>query len=134
MNEVYVKKAKEQVDKMRQLQIENDVYDIQKLQKQKKFEGQSRIINLEVNGVKYYGTTDVVKAVEEKIAREVASYNNMDLDEEATQEEEYFLSLLSPVSLSETEKEELVKETEEEEVKYILDKEVDLDSSLGKTV
>ena len=58
----------------------------------------------------------------------------MEMDEEATQEEEYFLSLLSPVSLSETEKEELVKETEEEEVKYILDKEVDLDSSLGKTV
>ena len=132
LNRIYRETAREKIDKMKCLIIDNDKYDIHKLQNAKKFEGQSRIDEVEISGVRFTGTRNVVDAIHRTISEEVSSYKDGDMDSPPSREEEYFLSKLSPVILSAEEIEGLTGPTEKEEIEQILKNEVDLDSSPGE--
>ena len=94
MNNVYQKTSRDKIDKMRGLQIVNYTYDINKLQNKRKYEGQTRINEIEISGVKFSGTKDVVHAIQEMIAGEVGTYNDVGMDSPMNVEEQYFLSLI----------------------------------------
>ena len=94
MNNVYQKTSRVKIDKMRGLQIVNYTYDINKLQNKRKYEGQTRINEIEISGVKFSGTKDVVHAIQEMIAGEVGTYNDVGMDSPMNVEEQYFLSLI----------------------------------------
>ena len=110
---------------MRCIIIDDHSYDIHKLQEQRKYEGQSRINEIEIEGVKYEGLGDVVKAISKKISAEVGRHLNRGMEESTTTEEEYFLSKLRKINITEEERRRLTGPTESEEVEYILTNEVD---------
>ena len=132
MNEIYKDRCQLKIDKFRGLEIADHTYDIHKLQKQRKFENQSKINELKINDIISKGLPNVVEAIENKMRGELNLYENKDFDEPVTPMEEVFLSKLSKISLSDEEKEQLLCPTNSEEVSYILENEVDLDSSPGE--
>ena len=73
-----------------------------------------------------------VKAIEQKIKLEVSPFNDVDFNAPPSPEEVYFLSKLKCLDLSEVDKEQLLCPTNHEEISYILENEVDLDSSPGE--
>ena len=48
MDKMFKENAKEKIDKLRVLEIDDHTFDIHKLQNQKKFEGQGRINEIEM--------------------------------------------------------------------------------------
>ena len=132
MNKIYKEQCKFKIDKMRGIEIDDYTYDIHKLQNQRKFENQSKIREIKIGDLTYSGTPNVVKAIEDKIRDEVASYDDIGLDAPPTPEELFFLSKLESISLSDAEKVKLLSPTNSDEIGYILYNEVDLDSSPGE--
>ena len=63
LDQIYKKRADKAVERLKKTRIENHVYDIHTLQNQRKFENQSKIRNIRINGNVYEGTIDVVKAI-----------------------------------------------------------------------
>ena len=59
MNEVYEARSKKMIDKMRGQEIDDQVYDIHKLQNQRKYEGQKRITEIKIEDEIYIGTKNV---------------------------------------------------------------------------
>ena len=132
MQKIYTERSREKIDKMRCLQIENHMYDIHTLQNRKKYEAQTKIREIQIDGVNYKGIKDVVKAIQDKIANEVEAYEESNLEDSITAEEDFFLSKLDAVELTDEERCKLLEPTSEEEIEYILKNEVDLDSSPGE--
>ena len=64
MNEIYKDRCQLKLDKFRGLEIADHTYDIHKLQKQRKFENQSKINELKINDIIFKGLPDVVEAIE----------------------------------------------------------------------
>ena len=132
MNQIYRDRCKQYIDKIRGLEIDDHTYDIHKLQNKKKFENQSRIRELKINERVYEGSANVVGAIENKMREELNLYGNMDFGAPVTEQEEAFLSKLIGITLTESEKEKLLAPTNSEEISFILNNEVDLDSSPGE--
>ena len=132
MHRLYQGNARMKIDKMRCIQMENHTYDINKLQSQRKFEGQSRIDEIDIAGKRYNGTEEVVCAIHEMISEEVYTYSYDGSEEEQISGEETFLSKLNEICLSDEEKTDLLGPISKEEIIYILKHEVDLDSSPGE--
>ena len=132
MDLIYQERSKTKVDKMRGLEIDDSTYDIHKLQNQKKFENQSRIKEIKIGDTFFKGTPDVVKAIELKMKSELNPHNDVDFNAPPSPAEEFFLSKLKPLTLNEKEKEELLRPTNQEEISFILEHEVDPDSSPGE--
>ena len=132
MDLIYQERSKTKVDKMRGLEIDDSTYDIHKLQNQKKFENQSRIKEIKIGDTLYKGTPDVVKAIEEKMKSELDPHNDVDFYAPPSPAEEFFLSKLKPLTLNQKEKEDLLGPTNQEEISFILNHEVDPDSSPGE--
>ena len=132
MDQFYKEKSKKKVDKMRAVEIDDPVYDIHKLQNQRKYENQKRIQELKIGDDIFIGTSNVVKAIEDKMRCELALYKDQVFDAVPSQLEEYFLSKLPKIVLTNEEKESLLCPTKEEEVYFILKHEVDKDSSPGE--
>ena len=132
MDLIYQERSKRKVDKMRGIKIDDRTYDIHKLQNQRKFENQSRIKEIKIGDFLYQGTPAVVQAISNKIKSEVKSHGDIDFNAPPTSAEEYFLSKLKPLTLGENEKNELLCPTNQEEISFILENEVDLDSSPGE--
>ena len=80
----------------------------------------------------YSGTENVVKAIEDKIKNGLQGFDQEEYDAPPSNLEEFFLSKLSKVCLSEEEMEMLEGPTQPDEITYILENEVDLDSSPGE--
>ena len=80
----------------------------------------------------YRGTPDVVKAIESKMLLELSPFNSVDFNAPPSPEENYFLSKLNGLLLSDEDKEKLLSPTNQEEISFILEREVDLDSSPGE--
>ena len=129
---IYKKRALDMVDKMKSLQIDDEVYDIHKLQNQRKYENQGKIKELKIGERIYRGTEDVVKGVVEKMSKELEPHNMDPIDGDPTPAELQFLSKLGRIDLSEEEEMDLLKPTEADEIEYVLKHEVDLDSSPGE--
>ena len=87
LNEIYNRRSKEMIDKMRRLEIDDHMYDIKKLQRERKYEGQSKIKEIRINGVTHEGTVNVIKAVEEEMKKELKS-------KDAEEEKELFLKYI----------------------------------------
>ena len=77
------------------------------------------------------GTKYVVQAIEDKMKSEVCPYNDLDFNAVPTSQEERFLSKLEKMKLTEDEKINLLRPTNDGEISEILN-EVDLDSSPGE--
>ena len=129
---VYKKKSVDMVDKMKSLQIDDRIYDIHKLQNQRKYENQGKIKELKIGDRVFRGTEEVVKGIVERMSKELEPHNMDPVDGDPTPAELMFLSKLGRIGLSEEEEADLLKPTCEEEISQILQFEVDLDSSPGE--
>ena len=123
MNAFYEARSKRMIDKMRGQEIDDQVYDIHKLQSQRKYEGQKKISELKIGDKVYNGTNDVVNAIDEKMKEELEAYGDVEFNAPMSSEEENFISKLEVVqsTLTEEEKEDLVKPINQEELFFILD-------------
>ena len=50
---IYQDRSKRKIDKMRCIEIDDQIYDIHKLQNQKKYENQSRIKEIKIDDIRY---------------------------------------------------------------------------------
>ena len=132
MDLFYKEKSKDKIDKMRLLEIEDNVYDIHKLQNQRKYENQKKINEIKIGNEVFTGTCNVIKAIEDKMRHELEEHNYKDFNSLPTDLEEEFLSKLPKINLTEDEKQLLLSPTKEEEISCILAFEVDKDSSPGE--
>ena len=132
LNEIYQERSKRKVDKMRCVEIDTPNYDIHKLQNQRKFENQSKIKEIKIGDIIYKGNANVVKGIEDKIKNEVKQFGDINFDAPVSPTEEFFLGKIKKMILTDEEKEELLGPTSEEEITFILNNEVDLDSSPGE--
>ena len=126
----YDAKSKEKIDKMRLLEIEDNIYDIHKLQNRRKYENKKKINEIKIGDDLFTGTCNIIKAIEEKMRNELEEHE--DFNSLRTQLEEEFVSKLPKINLTEDEKQLLVCPTKEEEISFILANEVDKDSSPGE--
>ena len=105
------------------------MYDIHTLQNQRKFENQSKIRNIRINGNIYEGTIDVVKAIQGEMEKEVKGFRT-NVDDVSRSEEE----LLNTVQKTDFTAEEIwnLNKPTTEEVYGILEDETNLDSAPGE--
>merc|ERR1712179_376889 len=80
----------------------------------------------------YIGTNDVVNAIEENMRIELETHCDTEMNAPLLDEEDEFISKIQRVQLNEEEKEALIRPIREEEIGFILDQEVDKDSSPGE--
>ena len=76
---IYQEKSKRKIDKMRGQEIDDHLYDIHKLQNQRRFEHQSKIQEISIGGNIYSGTENVISAIEEKMRIELKSHSDIQL-------------------------------------------------------
>ena len=117
---------------MRVLEIEDTVYDIHKLQNERKYENQKKINEIKIGNNVFTGTKNVVKAIEDQMKKELEEYDDEHLSSSPSLQEREFLSKLPKINLTEEERILLLSPTNEEEIFYILSQEVDKDSSPGE--
>ena len=132
LNDIYEERSEKALNKMRGLLVDDHVYDINKLQKERKFENQKKIKEIKIGDVIHTGTEDVVKAIERKMHEELNVFAGPKEDDPITEEEMRFLDLIPETTWTEEEQEILTGPTTEEEIDGILNFEVDLDSSPGE--
>ena len=130
LDEIYKNRARKQIDRIRNIEIKDHVYDIHKLQNQRKFENQKKLTEIRIKGKLYEGTQNIVEAIQKEM--EVELRETISRNEILTEEEKCFLDKLEKIELSDSEVHELIKPTEEMEILNILKYEVDLDSSPGE--
>ena len=131
LSEIYKARAEQVVDNLKGLRIDDHVYDIHKLQNQRKFENDGRTREIKIGDNIFTGTVDVVEAIAEVMKEELHVGTTKDFNVPATEEEAFFLDKMEKLSLTTLEKEELICRTTEDEIEYILKNEVDKDSSPG---
>ena len=132
LNSVYEERSRIKVDKMRGKEIDDHVYDIHKVQNQRKYEDQKKINEIKIDDKVYTGTSEVVNAIEEKMKKELEAYNDKGFNAPLSRMEELFISKLGKVQLTDHEKEAIIGPITEQEISYVLDQEVDKDSSPGE--
>ena len=130
LDEIYKNRARKQIDRIRNIEIKDHVYDIHKLQNQRKFENQKKLTEIRIKGNLYEGTQNIVEGIQKEM--EVELRETISRNEILTEEEKCFLDKLEKIELSDSEVHELIKPTEEIEILNILKFEVDLDSSPGE--
>ena len=67
LDEIYKNKAKKQIDRIRNIEIKDHVYDIHKLQNQRKFENQKKLTEIKIKGRIYEGTVNIVEGVHKEM-------------------------------------------------------------------
>ena len=132
INQIQNLRSKKLIDKMRELEVDDYVYDIHKLQKERKYENQKTISELKIGEETFKGTQQVVGGIQTKMMEELKPFGNKTLNEPATQEELNFLDLIPFVEWTTEEVNKLIGPTTEEEISNILKFEVDLDSAPGE--
>ena len=124
------KKTERILEKNKSVEIEDHVYDLHKLEKQKKYENGSNIRKLNIEGTKFEGTLQILDGLERKIKTEVEDFD-VDLEEEITEEEMFFLKEMEILRMTEAEKQKIIGAVSEEECEEIFKNQVNLDSSPG---
>ena len=123
-------KIQRKLDNLKSNKIEDNMYDIHKLQKQKKYENKGKITELSIDGKVYTGTEKILEGLQGKLTEDLGQGSQLN-DENPTQEERKFLDFLPKLDLSDEEMQKVLGPVSEEECEEIF-KEVDLDSSPGK--
>ena len=129
LNQFYNKKVKQRIEDAKYLEIKDNVYDLLKKQKEKKFQNSGSLDKIKIDDMTYEGNTEIVDAIELKMRKELSAFvpskNGVD-------KEKYFLDFLPKLDLLPSEVVELEKVISEDEVENILEsKKIDLDSSPG---
>ena len=113
------------------LEIKDNVFDINKVQKAKKVENGNVIERVIVDGVIYDQSSDMVDAVEAKMRGELEEFNKDRESWVPDDEDTYFLNMLPRLNIDEDDLSRLEGDISPVEVELILEKDVDLDSSPG---
>jgi hypothetical protein len=119
MDLFYKERSKLKLDKMKSLEIDDNVYDVHKLQNQRKYEKQKKINEIKIGNDLFTGTKNVVKAIEDKMRNELKAHDDRDFNAPPSQSEDNFLSKLPKLQLSEEENCLLSSPTNEDEISYI---------------
>ena len=130
LRNIMKKKTARIIEKNKSVQIVDHIYDIQKVQKQKKYESNSQMKKLNIGGNTYEGTMEILRGMEAKIKSEVEDYEMDDLTG-ASEEEMEFLMEMEEAQFTEAEKKEMVGLVTEDECELIFEEQVNLDSSPG---
>ena len=131
LDEIYRERSANAIRKRKENMIDDHVYDIHKLQKERKYENEKKITEIKIDNVTYSGTVEVVEAIQRKMKEELKDFADVERDEPPNVEESIILNNIKEVSWTKEEKEVLEAPTTEEEISDILLSEVDLDSSPG---
>ena len=132
MDKIYQEKSKRKVDKMRGTVLDDQFYDIHKLQNERKYENQKKIDEINIGGHIFSGTENVVMAIQGQIRLELETHRDLDFSAPPTRDEEVFLNKISQMELSEEERNEIISPIKENEIAQILQHEVDKVSSPGE--
>ena len=132
LDDVYRCKAQRILDKCKREVISNGDYDLFNMQKQRKFESESRFDEIRIKGKLHEGTVNIVDAIQEEMVEELHSYDDKNINDPPSDEEEKVLQCLPDFTWTKEEVEELNKPTTEEEVYKILKNETKLDSAPGE--
>ena len=112
--------------------LKEQYYDIQKDQRNLKNQNCHFIDKLIVDGISYEGSENILNAVHEKMSEELKYYGNLGLDDDVTDEEQYFLNLLPKIELTQKQKDYLKRDIDVQEVSIILESQCDPDSAPGE--
>ena len=130
IRKIWNKKTERILEKNKSVEIEDHVYDIHKLEKQKKYENGTHIRKLNIEGSKFEGTIQILEGLEQKIKREVEDFD-LNMDDEVTEKELDFLREMDVLRMTEAEKENVIGSVSEKECEEIFKHQVNLDSSPG---
>ena len=125
-------RSKKLIDKMRGCEIEDHVYDIHKLQKERKYENNKKINEIKIGEVIFSGTEQVVGGIKNKMREELKPFENLSREDPPTLKELTFLNMIPYTDWTKEEVDILTGPIKEEEIFNILKYEVDLDSSPGE--
>ena len=131
INQIQNARSKKLIDKMRGCEIDDNVYDIHKLQKERKYENNKTISELKIGEEIFRGTQQVVKGIQNKMMEELKVFGDKNMNEPVTNEELIFLDLIPSIEWTNEELDKLIGPTTEKEISNILKYEVDLDSAPG---
>lgn len=112
--------------------IKEQYYDIHKDQRNLKNQNCHFIDKLIVDDIPYYSSENILNAVHAKMSDELQYFGSLGVDDDVTDQEDYFLNLLPKISLSKDEDYNLNKEISLQEVSIILENQVDPDSAPGE--
>ena len=130
IRKIWNKKTERILEKNKSVEIEDHVYDIHKLEKQKKYESASNIRKLNIEGSKFEGTLSILNGLEQKIKKEDEDWD-LNMDDEIMEEELSFLREMDVLRMTDAEKEKVIGSVSEEECEEIFKHQVNLDSSPG---
>ena len=125
-------RSRKLIDKMRKCEIEDHVYDIHKLQRERKYENNKKIKDIKIDDVIFSGTEQVVSGIKNKMMEELKPFGDLSKDDPPTLNEISFLEMIPHTEWTKEEVDNLIGPTTEEEIFNILKYEVDLDSSPGE--
>ena len=131
LNKFYSNENEKRIRNAQYLEIKDNVYDINKVQKAKKFENGNIIEKIRVDGVIYDQSSDMVDAVEAKMRGELKEFQKDLGSNQPDEEDMYFLNMLPRLNIDEEDLSLLEGKISSVEVELILEKDVDLDSSPG---
>ena len=129
---IYRAKAQRRFDKCKKDAISNGDFDLFTMQKQRKFESESRFKEIKINGNLYEGSVNIVDAIQAEMVEELRPYDDKNINDPPTEKEERVLEGLPDFTWTREEVEELTAPTTEEEVYKILKNETKLDSAPGE--
>ena len=130
LRKIEQKRTERIIEKNKSVEIEDHIYDINKLEKQKKYENAKKIRKLNIGGDTFEGTLNILDGIENKIKTEVEDYDLDSMDEPSEDELEYLMEM-DDLHLSEVDKKEITGTVMEDECDEIFKNQVDLDSSPG---
>jgi hypothetical protein len=87
--------------RIRNIEIKDHVYDIHKLQNQRKFENQKKLTEIRIKGKLYEGTQNIVEGIQKEM--EVELRETISRNEILTGEEKCFLDKLEKIELLDSE-------------------------------
>ena len=129
LSEIWQVKIQRKISVLKSKEMDDNMYDIHKLQKQKKYENKGKIEELSIDGKNYNGTKEILQGLHEKLTEDLGQ-GSVRIEEPPTEEEIRFLDLLPKLELTDEEIKQLEGPVSEEECEEIF-KELDLDSSPG---
>ena len=130
LRKIEQKRTERIIEKNKSVEIEDHIYDINKLEKQKKYENSKKIMKLNIRGDTFEGTLNILGGVENKIKAEVEDYELDNMDEPSAEELEFLLEM-DHLQLSDMDKKEIVGAVLKDECEEIFKNQVNLDSSPG---
>ena len=130
LSDIWQAKVQRKINKSKSVELEDHMYDIHKIQRQKKHENKGKIKELVIDGQTYNGTSEVLNGIQNKLEQDL-DRGSLPLEYPPSREEMFFLEKLPLLHLTAEEEEDITGPVTEEECKGIFEKQVNFDSSPG---